>query len=567
MAEILALGITHFPALAVPDAAMTNFIPAMLRNPALTEAQRRPANWPEPMRAEWGDDAGHSAAIRHRAEIVDWIRKTRKALDDFAPDFVLILGDDQYENFLEDMIPAYCVNAHPAFSYYPPENNYWGEAPGTKFHLPGVQKQGKYLASKLIAAGFDTAYSYKPLHDDMGHAFANAILFLDYDRTGFNYPILRVSLNSYGRQVICQKGGFPNFTRAAALSDDDLDPPAPTPWRLFDLGGEIARILAASPWRVAIVASSGWSHGFLTPKNDFLFPDVAADRYLYGRIISGHFRVGLGTALGLMSSGIGFSAVFGPRLLQAVTDAYGWRWSFGSASLVIVIALPLIAGWLRESRRPADNRIGAVGAECGVSVAQAIRMPVFWALAGGSLLYGTCVGGASVNLVPFLTSEGLSRADAASAVGLFGAATVTGRFLTGIIIDRSRIHAALLMAIVLVAEGLAFAALGLTGISFMLIALPVFGFAVGAQADCLAYCTVRIFGRRSYGSIFGIIGMTMLYLGPGSGAVLFSAARDVLGAYGHVFLIWAGLAAVAALLLTLVSRYPFLTPPEGKTIH
>lgn len=288
MAEILALGITHFPALAVPDEAMTNFLPAMLRNPALSEEQRQPANWPAPMRAEWGDDAGHGAAVRHRAELVSWMRKTRQALDDFAPDLVLILGDDQYENFLEDVIPAYCVNAHPEFTYGPPAKNYWGEPAGTKFTLPGNQEAGKYLASKLLSAGFDTAYSYKPLHHDLGHAFTNAILFLDYDRTGFSYPLLPVSLNSYGRQVICQKGGFPDFGRIT--TEEDLDPPAPTPWRLFDLGAEIARIFAESPWRVAIIASSGWSHGFLTRKNNFLFPDVAADKKLFAALTAGEYR-------------------------------------------------------------------------------------------------------------------------------------------------------------------------------------------------------------------------------------------------------------------------------------
>jgi hypothetical protein len=33
-----------------------------------------------------------------------------------------------------------------------------------------------------------------------------------------------------------------------------------------------------SPWRVAIVGSSSWSHAFLTRKNDWLHPDHASDR-------------------------------------------------------------------------------------------------------------------------------------------------------------------------------------------------------------------------------------------------------------------------------------------------
>src|SRR5262249_28929931 len=43
-------------------------------------------------------------------------------------------------------------------------------------------------------------------------------------------------------------------------------------------GAAVARALAKSPWRVALIASSSWSHAFLTERNNWLYPDVAADR-------------------------------------------------------------------------------------------------------------------------------------------------------------------------------------------------------------------------------------------------------------------------------------------------
>ena len=55
-------------------------------------------------------------------------------------------------------------------------------------------------------------------------------------------------------------------------------PPAPTPTRCFDLGGQVARILSDSPWRAALVGSSSWSHAFLTKKHHGLYPDVESDR-------------------------------------------------------------------------------------------------------------------------------------------------------------------------------------------------------------------------------------------------------------------------------------------------
>jgi hypothetical protein len=288
MAEILALGVSHYPPLAGPDERMAYILRRMLQNPNLPASLREPAGWPEAMRAEWGADEGVGAARRHRSDLVAALMKTRAALDAFAPDFVVIWGDDQYENFREDVVPPYCVSAYESFKITVPPGNVWGEPAGELFETPGHVRGAKHLTSGLIEAGFDAAYAYKPLHHSLGHAFANAVLYLDYNRVGFPYPIVPVAINCYGRRVISQRGGFPDFERT--LGESDFDPPAPTPQRLFDLGAATARILAESPWRVALLASSGWSHAFLTEKNHFLYPDTPADRRMYEALRGGEYE-------------------------------------------------------------------------------------------------------------------------------------------------------------------------------------------------------------------------------------------------------------------------------------
>lgn len=288
MAEILALGITHYPPLATNDAQMAGILKAMLRNPQLPDRLRTPAGWPEGMREEWGTDEGTTAAGKHREQLVGWMGRVRAELDAFKPDFVLIWGDDQYENFKEDVVPPYCVFAYDEFQFGPKPNNVWGESVEKSFSLPGNRAAAKALATALIEDGFDAAYAYKPLHHPLGHAFSNAIFYLDYERRGFPYPILPVSVNCYGRKVLAQRGGMPRF--AETVTEADLDPPAPTPKRLFDLGASTARFLAQSPWRVAILASSGWSHAFLTEKTHFLHPDTDADRTLYEALCKGDYQ-------------------------------------------------------------------------------------------------------------------------------------------------------------------------------------------------------------------------------------------------------------------------------------
>ena len=292
MGAILGLGVTHVPLLAGRDEDMARILRRVLQDPDLPERYRRPEGWPAPMRQEWGDDEGLTAARRHREALVAWFRTARKALDDFAPDLVVIWGDDQYENFREDIIPPFCVLAYESIEHQPWAEarwaNVWDEAKDTTFAYRGHRPAAKRLVTGLLEEGFDLSYAYQPLHHPLGHAFMNTLLFLDYDRQGFPYPVIPFQVNCYGRRVIAQQGGL---GRLAAMSDEDrLDPPSPPPWRCFDLGRAAARVMAASPWRVALIASSSWSHAFLTPKHHLLYPDVAADRAMYETLRAGDYE-------------------------------------------------------------------------------------------------------------------------------------------------------------------------------------------------------------------------------------------------------------------------------------
>jgi hypothetical protein len=49
----------------------------------------------------------------------------------------------------------------------------------------------------------------------------------------------------------------------------------------MEVGKAVAETFADSPWRVAVIASSSWSHCFLSPTNGYLWPDLKADRLLF----------------------------------------------------------------------------------------------------------------------------------------------------------------------------------------------------------------------------------------------------------------------------------------------
>jgi hypothetical protein len=294
MGEILGLGLTHYPPLIGLDENMAGILRTVLKDPGLPERYRDPAGWPAAMRREYGEDGGKASAARHREILVGHFRHARKVLDDFRPDLVVVWGDDQHENFTEDVIPPFCVLAYDRIeARHRPRDvaapNVWGEGADTVFRYQGHREAGKHLARRLLEQGVDTAYAYRPLHHaGLAHAFLNTLLYLDYDRAGFPYPIVAFQVNCYGRRVIAQRGGRGSL--ATPLSDEQLDPPSPSPKRCMEVGAAVARAMRESPWRTALIASSSWSHAFLTDKHHQLYPDIEADRRLYEALRAGDWQ-------------------------------------------------------------------------------------------------------------------------------------------------------------------------------------------------------------------------------------------------------------------------------------
>jgi len=288
MAHFLGLGLTHYPLLAGTDDHMADLLHWTLADPDIPADAKDPANWPAPMRAEWGNDGGVASAARHRKLLVENLSRCRDALDEFAPDVVVVWGDDQYENFREEVVPPFCVLAYDDVDVNPFElmtrrgsPNAWGLPDDTTITLHGDAERARGLTDGLISRGFDVAYSYQKRSDaPFPHAIVNTQLFLDYHYAGsrFNYRLIPITVNCYGQHAIARRGGLARF---ADITHERLDPSGPTPARCFALGAAVAQAFRDTDLRVALVASSSWSHAFLTDKTWHITPDTAADRRLY----------------------------------------------------------------------------------------------------------------------------------------------------------------------------------------------------------------------------------------------------------------------------------------------
>ena len=94
--------------------------------------------------------------------------------------------------------------------------------------------------------------------------------------------VLPFQVNCYGSKVIRNHGG------ATEYGTED-DPPGPAPRRCMAVGAATAKYLQQSPWRVALIASSSWSHAFLTAKHHWLWPDIEEDRTRFEELRDGHY--------------------------------------------------------------------------------------------------------------------------------------------------------------------------------------------------------------------------------------------------------------------------------------
>lgn len=277
MAEMLGIGCSHGPGIVGPLERGGHYLRQHLQEDETPADLKDPKNWPKQMQEEWGDDEGIAYAKKYQEILQPAYRKARAAIDEFNPDFVLIFGDDQYECLLEDLLLPFNV-----FAIDEVEGVMRGaDTGGGSARILGHKEAAGYLVKELVNSGFEVGCSWKLPHRDMyGHAFTTTLRYLDLDNQGWGYRLVPFAVNCYGSDLRVPNEQYPD-PRGIGRRLENVKvppPPAPVPWRCYDIGRKVGEILEASPYRAVVIGSSSWSHASLTTKNHYLWPDVAADR-------------------------------------------------------------------------------------------------------------------------------------------------------------------------------------------------------------------------------------------------------------------------------------------------
>jgi predicted MFS family arabinose efflux permease len=286
--------------------------------------------------------------------------------------------------------------------------------------------------------------------------------------------------------------------------------------------------------------------------------------------IASTFEKSRGLAIAVAMCGSSLAALVMPSLSTGLMDAYGWRQAIPMFCVVIgVVLMPVLWFGLRskaDQRRSGQalSEIVAAPPAPGVtSVRRAVLSPQFIKLVVAAFLFTVCSLGMVSNMVPVMTSFGFGRAEAAGIAGLLGLGSFTGRIATGYLIDRynSSIVSGSLVLLPIISCLLLLNVDG--SVATASAAVLIFGLALGAEVDVIAFLAAEKFGTARFGTIFSFItsGWT---LATATGPLLISLSFDLTNTYLLAIKLSIPVFVVVSLLLFTIGKpLPFDEPAHG----
>lgn len=288
---------------------------------------------------------------------------------------------------------------------------------------------------------------------------------------------------------------------------------------------------------------------------------------VYSKAITAWFDKERGFALGIATCGVGLGTLILPGLAQLMITAFGWRVAYiGVGITTWLLSFGTIALFIREppgylERVRAAHRAGATGGPqpFGISARAASGTRQFWLLAVIFLLEGTANNGIlSGHFVPMLTDRGYTPQAAIGLLGLSGIAAMVARIVVGRCLDyvNGPIFSALTMLLPVVGVGTLLSHAGSPG---PLIAALCIGLAIGAEVDMLGFFVSRYFGRRAFGTLYGLI-FACFTIGIGVGPAILGFGFDRYHSYDFILTVFIVMLIFAAALFLPLGKYHY---PKG----
>lgn len=273
------------------------------------------------------------------------------------------------------------------------------------------------------------------------------------------------------------------------------------------------------------------------------------------------FKENLGKAMGIVACGFGAGGVLIPLIVWLI-EVYQWRCAFivlgiGMWTLGIPLSFVIRPGPEQYGRMP-DGQ-GAIGPNSihegrdggdEVRFGDALRSKVFWMIGIAEALRMMISMAVVTHVMPYLSSVGMSRANAAFVATSIPLFSIIGRLGFGLLGDLIESKHALALAYCFVGFGiLAFSHIHMKWLTlpFLLLFCPGLGGSVPLRGTMIR----EYFGKASFGRLFGIL-MGVTAIGGVAGPSVAGWTFDTLRTYQPIWLFFAGIAAISVALILRV---------------
>ncbi|MBI5879325.1 MAG: MFS transporter [Chloroflexi bacterium] len=231
------------------------------------------------------------------------------------------------------------------------------------------------------------------------------------------------------------------------------------------------------------------------------------------------FRRRRGMALALTSVGVSTGGVVMVPLVQYLLGAVGWRMTFLLIGVgLVILMLPLVLLFMRDypeqmglhpdGDAPAADgpapTAGPVHDDRIWTTAEVMRSSMFWQQAVGYMFASALLQTLQVYQYPFIVSRGFDGTMAASIVSLYALAAGASKFGWGYFADRADPRKLAVTGIWLAGIGMSILMFATDTPVLWLYAI-VGGAGIGGLASMQPTVTALSFGRRSYGTVVGLL--------------------------------------------------------------
>ncbi len=281
------------------------------------------------------------------------------------------------------------------------------------------------------------------------------------------------------------------------------------------------------------------------------------------------FRIWRGRALGLLSMATPLGGSLLVIVAQFIMESHGWRSVFMTFA-VAMIFLQVIPAALILRRRPEDLGLAPDGGESVAgnlpaqasgedesswTLNEAMHSQSIWWLISATIVSTTVGAGVSFHMVAYFTDVGIAPAAAVAVLSVYAFIGAVANVIWGFLSER--ISERLLATVVMVMSSAAVIYLQTvsTPTGAMIFAV-IFGITARGEVSLVNIILAQYYGRGSFGAISGFVNPFSM-LGLGIGPIIASVAFDVYGSYHAVFIVFAALYMVSAVLYWLAKKPGF----------